>query len=82
MFGEAGIDLIGALESAHLRVSGSITDVVRKSGRRAGVFDIVTFVLEVRDSDQLVRRLDELVRVPRRDEARPDGSGPDAGGAP
>jgi hypothetical protein len=50
MFGEAGIEanrplLIG--ES--FDVSGGITGVVRKEGRKAGVFDIVSFRLELRD---------------------------------
>jgi hypothetical protein len=51
MFGEAEIEqrrplLVG--ESYEVR--GGITGIVRKEGRRAGVFDIVTFRLELVDS--------------------------------
>jgi hypothetical protein len=50
MFGEATIDVAQPLRvGATYRVSGSVTDVVRKSGRRAGVFDVVTFALDVSD---------------------------------
>jgi hypothetical protein len=50
MFGEAAIDVDEPLViGATYRVSGRITDVVRKSGKRAGVFDIVTFVLDLHD---------------------------------
>ena len=52
MFGEAGIELerpLGIGET--LRISGGITGVVRKEGRKAGVFDIVTFRLELADED-------------------------------
>lgn len=52
MFGEAGIDVRRPLQiGATYRVSGAITGVVRKEGRKAGVFDIVTFRLELVDED-------------------------------
>ena len=50
MFGEAGIDVYRPLEiGSTYTVAGRITDIVRKSGKRAGVFDIVTFVLALTD---------------------------------
>ena len=50
MFGEAGIEVHEPLVvGATYRVSGTITDIERKSGRRAGVFDIVSFALELHD---------------------------------
>jgi hypothetical protein len=48
MFGEAGIEVRRPLEiGSTYRVSGGITGVVRKEGRKAGVFDIVSFQLEL-----------------------------------
>lgn len=50
MFGEASIDVEHALQiGSTYTVHGQITDIVRKSGKRAGVFDIVTFALDVSD---------------------------------
>lgn len=50
MFGEAAIDVTTPLTiGASYDVRGTITDIVRKSGKRAGVFDIVTFVLDLDD---------------------------------
>jgi hypothetical protein len=50
MFGEATIELRSQLEiGATYTVSGSIVDITRKEGRKAGVFDIVTFRLELAD---------------------------------
>jgi hypothetical protein len=52
MFGEAAIDVVAPLQiGATYEVSGGITDVVRKSGKRAGVFDIVTFALDLANGD-------------------------------
>jgi hypothetical protein len=52
MFGEATMELERQLEvGATYRVAGSIVDVTRKEGRKAGVFDIVTFRLELTDAD-------------------------------
>jgi hypothetical protein len=52
MFGEAQIEVRRPLQiGATYDVSGSITGVVRKEGRKAGVFDIVTFSLELRGAD-------------------------------
>lgn len=52
MFGEATIDIVVPLRvGATYDVRGAVTDIARKHGRRAGVFDIVTFVLDVVDSD-------------------------------
>jgi hypothetical protein len=51
MFGEAEIEVLRPLRiGATYTVSGAITTVQRKEGRRAGVFDIVTFCLELRDA--------------------------------
>lgn len=50
MFGEATMELERQLEiGATYSVSGSIVDITRKEGRKAGVFDIVTFRLELAD---------------------------------
>jgi hypothetical protein len=52
MFGEAGIEVRRPLRiGATYRVSGGITGVVRKEGRKAGVFDIVSFQLELVGDD-------------------------------
>ena len=53
MFGEAGHRArTGRSGSARRsRISGGITGVVRKEGRKAGVFDIVTFRLELVGED-------------------------------
>ena len=37
-------------EDRTYRVSGEVTDVVRKEGRRGGVMDLVTFVTEISDA--------------------------------
>ena len=50
MFGEAAIEVVHPLEvGATYEVRGEVTGAERKSGRRAGVFDIVTFALDVID---------------------------------
>ncbi len=50
MFGEAQIDLRRPLLVGETyRVRGGITGVERRRGRRAGVFDLVTFRLELVD---------------------------------
>jgi acyl dehydratase len=50
MFGEAAIEIARPLAvGATYEVRGEVTGAERKSGRRAGVFDIVTFALEVVD---------------------------------
>ena len=55
MFGEAGIDVHEPLRiGTTYSVTGSITDIVRKSGKRAGVFDIVTFVLTLTDPSGVI----------------------------
>ena len=52
MFGEAGIELERPLRIGETyAISGGITGVVRKEGRKAGVFDIVTFRLELTGED-------------------------------
>jgi hypothetical protein len=53
MFGEQTLEFGGELRpGAEYDVSGEITDVVRKEGKRAGVFDRVTFALELRTNDE------------------------------
>jgi hypothetical protein len=48
MVGEQRFEFTGPLEVDHeYEVQGGIVDVVRKEGRRAGVFDIATFELRV-----------------------------------
>lgn len=50
MFGEAGITALQPLVIGETySVSGTVTEIVRKSGKRAGVFDIMTFALEIHD---------------------------------
>jgi acyl dehydratase len=52
MFGEAQIELHRPLlVGDEFTVRGSIISVQRKQGKRAGVFDIVGFALELVDSD-------------------------------
>jgi hypothetical protein len=52
MFGEAEIELRRPLRVGHTyKVSGGITGITRKEGRKAGVFDIVAFRLEMQDED-------------------------------
>jgi MaoC dehydratase-like protein len=52
MFGEATMELEKPLRvGATYEVSGAITDIQRKEGRKAGVFDIVAFRLELRDEN-------------------------------
>lgn len=69
MFGEAGIEQREPLQRGHrYRVSGEITEVVRKSGKRAGTFDIVSFRLDLYDdSDTLVGVSTNSFVFPRRD---------------
>lgn len=51
MFGEAGLEFRDVLRVGETyRVEGGIVGVSRKEGKRAGVFDIVTFELRVIDS--------------------------------
>ncbi|HVH00360.1 MAG TPA: hypothetical protein VM844_06305 [Miltoncostaeaceae bacterium] len=49
MFGEQTLTFEGALRTdTEYAVEGEITDVVRKQGRRAGTFDMLTFELRLR----------------------------------
>ena len=48
MFGEAGLEFREAMRVGETyRVEGGITSAARKTGKRAGVFDIVSFELRV-----------------------------------
>ena len=69
MFGEAGIDVRRPLRIGETyRVSGGITDIVRKEGRKAGVFDIVSFRLELEGADgELAAVSSNSFIFPRRD---------------
>jgi hypothetical protein len=52
MLGEQSFVFRGPLEiDREYRVEGGITEVVRKAGRRAGVFDIATIELRVHDAE-------------------------------
>jgi acyl dehydratase len=52
MFGATDLELHRPLRiGGTYRVSGGITKIERKEGRRAGAFDIVTFRLELADED-------------------------------
>lgn len=69
MFGEAEIDLRRPLRIGETyRVSGALTGVVRKEGRKAGVFDVVTFRLELvgEDGDLAAVSTNSFI-FPRRD---------------
>jgi hypothetical protein len=53
MFGEQTLEFAGELRpGADYEVSGAITEVVRKEGKRAGVFDRVTFAMELRSDGE------------------------------
>ena len=55
MFGEAGLEFREAMRVGETyRVEGGITGAARKTGKRAGVFDIVSFELRVVDSSGTV----------------------------
>jgi hypothetical protein len=52
MFGEQTLAFAAPLRiGVEYRVEGEITDVVRKHGRRAGTFDMLTFELRLLDAD-------------------------------
>jgi hypothetical protein len=52
MFGEQTLTFAAPLQvGTEYRVEGGITDVVRKHGRRAGTFDMLTFELRLLDAD-------------------------------
>ena len=69
MFGEAEIEQRKPLQvGGTYTVRGGITSAVRKEGRRAGVFDIVTFRLELVDGEGEVAGVSTNSFVfPRRD---------------
>lgn len=69
MFGEAGIELREPMRTGvTYTVRGGFTDVVRKEGKKAGVFDIVTFELEVVDPEgQVVGLSSNAFVFPRRE---------------
>jgi hypothetical protein len=51
MLGEWGMQLNRSLEvGAEYALSGGITDVVRKTGKKTGVFDVVRFGIELRST--------------------------------
>jgi hypothetical protein len=69
MFGEATMEVERPLEvGATYTVTGGIVDVTRKEGRKAGVFDIVTFRLELADAGGAVTAVSTNSFIfPRRD---------------
>jgi hypothetical protein len=69
MFGEAELEVVKPLEvGATYSVSGGIVGVTRKEGRKAGVFDIVAFRLELTDaSGDLAAVSTNSFIFPRRD---------------
>lgn len=69
MFGEAEIDLRRPLRVGEsFTIRGGITDVERKEGKRVGVFDIVSFRLELVDATGQVAAVSTNSFVfPRRD---------------
>ena len=72
MVGDQRFEFIEPLEvDREYAVEGGITEVVRKEGRRAGVFDIATFELRILDLDTRapVAVSTTSFVFPRRDEA-------------
>ena len=72
MVGEQRFEFRAPLEvEKEYRVDGGIVDVVRKEGRRAGVFDIATFELRVSEpgADEPLAISTTSFVFPRRDEA-------------
>lgn len=69
MFGEATMEVERPLEiGATYTVTGGIVGVTRKEGRKAGVFDIVAFRLELADADGAVAAVSTNSFIfPRRD---------------
>ena len=69
MFGEATMEVERPLVvGATYTVTGAIVGVTRKEGRKAGVFDIVTFRLELADADGAVAAVSTNSFIfPRRD---------------
>lgn len=68
MFGEAGIEQrrpLGLGKTYDVR--GEITGIVRKTGRRAGTFDVLSFVLEVVDGGEVVGVSTNHFVFPRKD---------------
>jgi hypothetical protein len=69
MFGEATMEVERPLEiGATYAVTGSIVGVTRTEGRKAGVFDVVTFRLELADAEGTVAAVSTNSFIfPRRD---------------
>jgi hypothetical protein len=67
MFGEAEISVIEPLKiGSTYRVDGEITSAVRKAGKRAGVFDIVSFELKLTLSERHLATSTNAFVFPRR----------------
>ena len=69
MLGESDIEILRPLGIGEtFTVSATITDIVRKSGKRAGTFDIVTVAMSAEDSaGTTVALLTNSYVFPRRD---------------
>jgi hypothetical protein len=68
MVGEQKFEFARPLEvGKEYRVEGGIVDVVRKEGKRAGVFDIATFELRVLDAGEPVATSTTSFVFPRRE---------------
>lgn len=66
LFGEATFDQLRPLEAdVDYRVEGAIEDVVRRQGRRAGPFDVVTLRFAISDADGDVAVATQAFIVPR-----------------
>lgn len=66
LFGEASFEQRRPLEAdAEYRVEGEIADVVRRHGRRAGPFDVVTLRLAIADRDGDAAVVTQSFIVPR-----------------
>ncbi|MGV9870803.1 hypothetical protein [Rhodococcus koreensis] len=68
MFGETEIDQFGTLEiGRNYVVSGRFVDVERRSGRKIGTFDLVTFEVTIDNAGTVITRCRNSLVVPRRD---------------
>jgi len=67
LFGELAIDeLVPLLVDHEYDVTGAITSIVRKEGQKTGVFDILTFDLEVARDGVVHGRASSSFILPRR----------------
>lgn len=67
MQAEVEIGLPGELKTGRsYHVRAAITDVIRKEGRKTGVFDLMTYRIEILDRDDIVAWSKSSIIFPRR----------------